>query len=366
MKLRGETKLLSGFLIVSTAVTYVESDGKYWWMNSGAFNGGQGQGNSGYAQQEEPAGGYEQQGGLSGGYQQDYVDNSLQGNQGVTLPVTQGLVQQQQKQQQPVQQVSSGSCPSVTPPPLSSCQGRASNCWSVGQPDVDCIGDALCCFDGCANVCQGAGSRSPAPPPNPRPVQAQQQPLLQPQQQQQTYPKPQQQQQTYPKPQQQQQQSYPRPVSKPKPAPSDPWPQQQPARVVQQNQAQVSNNFVPAEQKPFIRCPSAMKCVPRTSCDLEGVMRNQVFNYSPAQEAARVPLIPCINQARGNSIDTCCRDPNYKDPWPDMQGGGSNNDNAQGIVPRVQNQKKYKKTSKGKSKKKKEQYAWLNDNKMFG
>lgn len=35
--------------------------------------------------------------------------------------------------------------------------GRVSDCWSVGQPDVDCLNNALCCFDGCANVCQGAG-----------------------------------------------------------------------------------------------------------------------------------------------------------------------------------------------------------------
>jgi hypothetical protein len=27
----------------------------------------------------------------------------------------------------------------------------------AGQPDVDCVGDALCCFDGCANVCVGGG-----------------------------------------------------------------------------------------------------------------------------------------------------------------------------------------------------------------
>ena len=38
----------------------------------------------------------------------------------------------------------------------------------VGQPDVDCLNDALCCFDGCANVCQGAGPiQQPAQPPTP-------------------------------------------------------------------------------------------------------------------------------------------------------------------------------------------------------
>ena len=28
-------------------------------------------------------------------------------------------------------------------------------CWSVGVADVDCPGQGLCCFDGCANVCAG-------------------------------------------------------------------------------------------------------------------------------------------------------------------------------------------------------------------
>ena len=27
---------------------------------------------------------------------------------------------------------------------------------------------------------------------------------------------------------------------------------------------------------------------------------------------------PCVNSARGNNVDVCCRDPNYKDPWPEM------------------------------------------------
>jgi len=346
MILRGNTASFSLLVLVFAGVS---SDGKYWWMNSGAFNGGQGQG-GGYVQQEDSSGGYQQQ--------QDYVDNSLQGNQGITLPATQGLL----SQAQPAQQTVSGSCPSVSPPPLSSCGGRTSNCWSPGQPDTDCIGDALCCFDGCSNVCQGAGSRSPAPPPNPRPAQAQQQ--FQP-------PSKQQQNNQYQPAQQQQQESYPSPQGQPDKN-VDPWPQQQqqqqrprqPANVIQQSQLQVSGNFVPADQKPFITCPSAMKCVPRINCDLGGTMRDQVFRYTPAQEASRVPLIPCFNQARGNSIDTCCRDPNYKDPWPDMQGGGATNNNNQGIVPRAQqNKKNPKKKSKDK---KKQDYAWLNDNKMFG
>merc|ERR1712154_340431 len=80
-------------------------------------------------------------------------------------PITQGIQSQVSG--------GGGSCPAVTSvPPVSQCSDRVSDCWSVGQPDVDCLDNALCCFDGCANVCQGAGSRSPAPPPNPRPAQA--------------------------------------------------------------------------------------------------------------------------------------------------------------------------------------------------
>ena len=31
----------------------------------------------------------------------------------------------------------------------------------------------------------------------------------------------------------------------------------------------------------------------------------------------------CFNTARGNAVDVCCRDPNYKDPWPDMDRSGA-------------------------------------------
>ena len=51
-------------------------------------------------------------------------------------------------------------CPAPGPlPPLSVCAGRQSNCWSVGVRDLDCLDSALCCFDGCANVCMGRGER---------------------------------------------------------------------------------------------------------------------------------------------------------------------------------------------------------------
>ena len=54
--------------------------------------------------------------------------------------------------------VPGGSCPAVNNlPNLASCDGMESNCWSVGQADVDCPGNALCCFDGCRNACYFEG-----------------------------------------------------------------------------------------------------------------------------------------------------------------------------------------------------------------
>merc|ERR1712203_1121307 len=55
------------------------------------------------------------------------------------------------------------------------------------------------------------------------------------------------------------------------------------------------------------------------TCDFNGVMRNFVTTLSPAQETLRVPLIPCVSQRLGGEVDVCCRDPNYKDPWPEQE-----------------------------------------------
>ena len=33
------------------------------------------------------------------------------------------------------------------------CGYEESECWSPGVPDVDCPGNALCCFNGCINIC---------------------------------------------------------------------------------------------------------------------------------------------------------------------------------------------------------------------
>merc|ERR1712107_159915 len=70
---------------------------------------------------------------------------------------------------------------------------------------------------------------------------------------------------------------------------------------------------------PFTQCPSAMKCVEKRLCDFNGVMRDFVMTLSPAQESLRVPLIPCVSQRAGGEVDVCCRDPNYKDPWPEQE-----------------------------------------------
>merc|ERR1712053_63972 len=53
--------------------------------------------------------------------------------------------------------------------------------------------------------------------------------------------------------------------------------------------------------------------------DFNGVMRDFVTTLSPAQESLRVPLIPCVSQRAGGEVDVCCRDPNYKDPWPEQE-----------------------------------------------
>merc|ERR1712165_26280 len=66
---------------------------------------------------------------------------------------------------------SEGSCPVISVlPPIQLCANRKSSCWSAGLPDVDCLDNALCCFDGCANVCLGRGpvSGNPGPQTNPR------------------------------------------------------------------------------------------------------------------------------------------------------------------------------------------------------
>jgi len=49
----------------------------------------------------------------------------------------------------------SSQCPAAPSRTIQECRGAVNSCWSVGVGDVDCPGNSLCCFDGCANVCLG-------------------------------------------------------------------------------------------------------------------------------------------------------------------------------------------------------------------
>ena len=49
-----------------------------------------------------------------------------------------------------------------------------------------------------------------------------------------------------------------------------------------------------AATKPYIRCPSAMKCVQKVNCDFEGVITDEVFDLTPELDMLRVPLIVSI------------------------------------------------------------------------
>jgi len=57
-----------------------------------------------------------------------------------------------------------GSCPAANPLSPDQCAGSVSTCWSPGQRDTDCPGNGLCCFDGCANTCDGEPIAKPNAP----------------------------------------------------------------------------------------------------------------------------------------------------------------------------------------------------------
>jgi len=310
------------------------------------------------------------------------------------LPVTQGLVGG----------TGGGSCPAVkTIPPLPACQGRNSNCWSVGQTDVDCIDNALCCFDGCANVCQGEGARPGIPRPqsnargqarktpnsnnsnNSKTAKGNQQSQgdvnagrnnnnsqepIPPIQKNEFEPKPKQISNKRPKNRKKgrKEQTKQQPTNHGSPSVSGvgggllfplvsqkdvgysntqeeipgiknsntrhenggvktalpaqpsqtfiPPKQVQPAEHKTQQRNPKPSNFQQQSQvassKPYIRCPSAMKCVQKVNCDFEGLITEEVLDLSPELESLRVPLIPCVNRGRGNAVDVCCRDPSYQ------------------------------------------------------
>merc|ERR1712012_710843 len=426
--------------------------------------------------------------------QQEVMDSSLGSadiQQHLTLEPdvqtgeTESVPAEQQLQQQQLGTIGD-SCPVLTTlPPLTECEGRKSNCWSPGVRDLDCLDSALCCFDGCANVCLGKGAKlgngltaekkeparaitsSPLLQPlikSPTKVdlqsqskaqqQDQRQPLVQVQSKPEYSPQVASSTQSeldaalgdlakvlvaeslarptpiddrivYPEPllandrfprrpepaanpspsyeellvladQKAAQKNAQRPnyVSQPlvkdnpnssqRPTPGSGYggrpvvktPPAQPiaSRPTQfveaiqppkpQGSSQPQSQFQPAVQQPsyqaqpqpnsalpsptqvqdqpsrpslssnapmrqidnqgaaalpFTQCPSAMKCVEKRLCDFNGVMRDFVTTLSPAQESLRVPLIPCVSPRAGGEVDVCCRDPNYKDPWPEQE-----------------------------------------------
>merc|ERR1711892_474151 len=369
-----------------------QSAQEFWWMKEGAFaNPIQARAGQAYGSNADGSSGGKSINNIGGNTKSSQTGfsnglptsaspiSNLQQDQG--LPATQGLVQTGP-------QVSS--CPSVSSAPsLAACVGRNSDCWSVGMQDVDCINNALCCFDGCANVCQGQGPILWIPKPqfNARGQKRQDNNnknnnnhsnnnnvnvddtnnaiqgekgngLLFPPPQSQgignTYtdtndqpdvqqnggadiPK---QQNNYP----QQQNNFPQQQQNNNPQQNNNIPQNK--NVYEQNnqpkpfksQSQESptqfnsnnHNSNSATQRPFVKCPSAMLCTPKVYCDLEGSITKNAIEPNPLFEDLRVPLIPCINRERGNQIDVCCRDPDYKDQQQNNvnQQGQSKNNNG--------------------------------------
>jgi len=283
-------------------------------------------------------------------------------------------------------------CPVLSSlPPLEECARTVSNCWSVGVRDVDCLDSALCCFDGCANRCQGRGPiqgnglprldtvgsqgskagvgavtqiqdtnlgssinqedrivfpQSQTPQvftPEVPPLSSSVQEVPQPSVTVPYIPYTSEQEEVHlgntdsaptkfnkifgsqtktsddstPQFQEitpiQSEASLSQPQIQTQPQPQQP-PQQQPPTL-----GSILNP--PGSSGAFTQCPSAMKCVEKIYCDYNGVMREDVQTLTREQEQLRVPLIPCVNKLRSGAVDTCCRDPNYKDPWPGSEQG---------------------------------------------
>uniref|UniRef100_A0A1B6KRD9 Peptidase S1 domain-containing protein n=1 Tax=Graphocephala atropunctata TaxID=36148 RepID=A0A1B6KRD9_9HEMI len=71
----------------------------------------------------------------------------------------------------------------------------------------------------------------------------------------------------------------------------------------------------PLNTTPFPGCAAALKCVAEVYCTADGVMSDFPVALTREQAENRVPLTDCQNLETG-IIGKCCRDPNYKDPWP--------------------------------------------------
>ncbi|XP_024086335.1 glutenin, high molecular weight subunit PW212-like isoform X2 [Cimex lectularius] len=71
----------------------------------------------------------------------------------------------------------------------------------------------------------------------------------------------------------------------------------------------------PLNTTPPPGCAAALKCVQEIYCTVEGVMSDVPVALSREQTENKVPLTDCQNPDTG-VLGKCCRDPNYKDPWP--------------------------------------------------
>lgn len=160
---------VSLILVEILTVGYANANKEYWWMDDQAvFSPNSGGGyNGGNNFQGQPSNNGNNQN--TGRWPQQSAQ-PLPVNNGNNYPNNNNFAQNPppQNQQRPNVQhqqtntIGGGSCPNIANlPPVEQCAGSTSNCWSVGQPDVDCPGNALCCFDGCSNTCQGAGGAAP-------------------------------------------------------------------------------------------------------------------------------------------------------------------------------------------------------------
>nr|CAD7266322.1 unnamed protein product [Timema shepardi] len=71
----------------------------------------------------------------------------------------------------------------------------------------------------------------------------------------------------------------------------------------------------PLNTTPHPGCAAALKCVPESYCTVDGTMADQPISLTREQYENRVPLSECADPDTG-VVGKCCRDPNYKDPWP--------------------------------------------------
>ncbi|KAK9874462.1 hypothetical protein WA026_002803, partial [Henosepilachna vigintioctopunctata] len=66
---------------------------------------------------------------------------------------------------------------------------------------------------------------------------------------------------------------------------------------------------------PPAACAAALKCVQEIYCSADGIVSPVPVVLTNEQALSKVPTTVCRDVASG-TIGVCCRDPNYKDPWP--------------------------------------------------